>query len=115
MPSPKTVNSFQRVRSTHSPLLSRRLKLDATLTRSVVPTCLISPTRPMIVNSAIVFMFFVPSFGLPSGLRLMPSVPRVRLNEAGRAAPAPARNERAGASSGGWRRAAILPREEFGP
>src|ERR1700733_15613241 len=26
------------------------------LTRRVVPTCLISPTRPMIVNSAIVFM-----------------------------------------------------------
>src|SRR5271165_2466045 len=54
--SPKTVTSFQRVRSTHSPLLSRRLKLEATLTRSVEPTCLISPTRPMIVNSAIVFM-----------------------------------------------------------
>src|SRR5208337_1868215 len=56
VPSPKTVTSFQRVRSTHSPLLSRRLKLEATLTRSVEPTCLISPTRPMIVNSAIVFM-----------------------------------------------------------
>src|SRR5580693_10159727 len=26
------------------------------LTRRVVPTCLMSPTRPMIVNSAIVFM-----------------------------------------------------------
>ena len=34
--------------------------------------------------------------------------------EAGRGGPAPARNERAGASSGGRRRAAILPREEFG-
>src|ERR1700679_3602960 len=33
------------------------------LTRTVVPTCLISPTRPMIVNSAIVFMasFLFPS------------------------------------------------------
>src|SRR5271166_6160952 len=113
--SPKTVTSFQRVRSTHSPLLSRRLKLEATLTRNVEPTCLISPTRPMTVNSAIVFMgihsFFQSLLG-PWAHAVGPS--GAAHEEAGRAAPAPARNEQAGALSGGRRRAAILPREEFG-
>src|SRR5208337_2003323 len=114
VPSPKTVTSFQRVRSTHSPLLSRRLKLEATLTRSVEPTCLISPTRPMIVNSAIVFMairfFSVSPRAFGSCRRSL----GCGSNEAGRTAPASARNERTGAASGGRRRAAILPREEFG-
>src|SRR5271165_3888298 len=112
--SPKTVTSFQRVRSIHSPLLSRRLKLEATLTRSVEPTCLISPTRPMIVNSAIVFMSSIPfqSPPGPSAHAVGPSGCGSR--EAGRGRPAPARNERAGASSGGRQRSAILPREEFG-
>ena len=83
-------------------------------TRSVEPTCLISPTRPMIVNSAIVFMVSVPSFSLPgpSAHAVGPSGAADR--KPGETAPAPARNERAGASSGGRRRAAILPREEFG-
>src|SRR5271166_504244 len=56
-----------------------------------------------------------PSFSLPLGLRFMPSVPRGAAHQKpGRGRPAPARNERAGASSGGRRRTAILPREEFG-
>src|SRR5271166_2561265 len=100
VPSPKTVTSFQRVRSTHSPLLSRRLKLEATLTRSVEPTCLISPTRPMIVNSAIVFMSSIllslsHSLLGPSAHAVGPS--GCGSQEAGRSAPAPVRNERAGA------------------
>src|SRR5271166_4570797 len=92
-----------------------QLKLEATLTRSVEPTCLISPTRPMIVNSAIVFMgfhsFFQSLLG-PWAHAVGPS--GCGSQEAGRAAPAPARSERAGALRGGRRRAAILPREEFG-
>src|ERR1700722_15220402 len=83
------------------------------LTRTVVPTCLISPTRPMIVNSAIVFMA---SFLFPSP-RAFGSCRRslgCGSKEVGRAGPAPARHELAEASSEGRRRAAILVREEFG-
>src|SRR5580700_4625288 len=83
------------------------------LTRRVVPTCLISPTRPMIVNSAIVFMA---SFLFPSP-RAFGSCRRslgCGSREVGRAGPAPARHERAEALSEGRRRAAILSREEFG-
>src|SRR5580698_2901184 len=83
------------------------------LTRTVVPTCLISPTRPMIVNSAIVF---VGSFLFPSP-RAFGSCRRSRgggSTEVGRAGPAPARHERAEALREGRRRAAILAREEFG-
>src|ERR1700729_3648338 len=83
------------------------------LTRRVVPTCLISPTRPMIVNSAIGFMA---SFLFPSP-RAFGSYRRslgCGSKEVGRAGPAPARHERAEASSEGRRRAAILVREEFG-
>src|SRR6202044_3265887 len=75
------------------------------LTRRVVPTCLISPTRPMIVNSAIVFMA---SFLFPSP-RAFGSCRRslgCGSKEVGRAGPAPARHERAEASAedGGGRR-----------
>src|SRR5215471_11197671 len=83
------------------------------LTRRVVPTCLISPTRPMIVNSAIVFMalFLFPSpWAFGSCRRSLGCGSK----EVGRAGPAPARHERAGALSEGRRRAAILSREEFG-
>src|ERR1700722_13284032 len=83
------------------------------LTRRVVPTCLISPTRPMIVNSAIVFMA---SFLFPSP-RAFGSCRRslgCGSKEVGRAGPAPARHERAEALSKGRRRPAILSREEFG-
>src|SRR5580692_6428818 len=83
------------------------------LTRTVVPTCLISPTRPMIVNSAIVFMasFLFPSpWAFGSCRRSLGCGSK----EVGRAGPAPARHERAEASSVGRRRAAILVREEFG-
>src|SRR5271168_2535563 len=83
------------------------------LTRRVVPTCLISPTRPMIVNSAIVFMA---SFLFPSP-RAFGSCRRslgCGSKEVGRAGPAPARHERAEALSEGRRRAGILSREEFG-
>src|SRR3984957_6682189 len=83
------------------------------LTRRVVPTCLISPTRPMIVNSAIVFMA---SFLFPSR-RSFGSCRRslgCGSKEVGRAGPAPARHERAEALSEGRWRAAILSREEFG-
>jgi hypothetical protein len=56
---------------------------------------------------------FVP-LSISSGLRLMPSVPRVRL-EGSRASRASTRAARAGRSvSEGRRRAAILLREEFG-
>src|ERR1700677_2130770 len=83
------------------------------LTRRVVPTCLTSPTRPMIVNSAIVFMA---SFLFPSP-RAFGSCRRSLgggSKEVGRAGPAPARHERAEALSEGRRRGAILSREEFG-
>src|ERR1700722_17193988 len=61
------------------------------LTPRVLPTCLISPTRPMIVNSAIVFMA---SFLFPSP-RAFGSCRRslgCGSEEVGRAGPAPARH-----------------------
>ena len=81
--------------------------------KQVGTTCLISPTRPMMVNSAIVsragFLFPSPrAFG--SCRRSLGCGSR----EVGRAGPAPARHERAEAFSEGRRRAAILVREEFG-
>src|SRR6516225_181435 len=45
----------------------------------------------------------------------MPKVPRVAAHRSRPSRAAPARNERAGAISGGRRRAAILPREEWRP
>src|ERR1700722_6834387 len=83
------------------------------LTPRVLPTCLISPTRPMIVNSAIVFMA---SFLFPSP-RAFGSCRRslgCGSKEVGRAVSAPARHERAEALRGGRGKAAILSREEFG-
>ncbi len=52
----------------------RLLELEATLTRSVEPTSRMSPTRPMMVNSAIVFMVFN-SFRFSGEFRLMPLGP----------------------------------------
>src|ERR1700723_934706 len=92
------VTSFQRVRSSHSPRLFLRLWLEAMLTRRVVPTCLISPTRPMIVNYAIVFMALFLFFSPRASLSYRRSL-GCGSKEVGRAGPAPARNERAGASA----------------
>jgi len=80
------------------------------VTRSVVPTFLICPMRPMIWNSAQWLM--VLSCLVLEGVRLIRGSPSVTPKKPGREPALHPRFAWAGAS-GGPRRAAILSREEF--